>query len=101
LGGVGFGKRIILELLTDGRVGIAAQMLGLSEGVLHFASKYSQERKQSGKVIANYQGVHFELARMATHITYAAQFVVLRESCRGKPGCNLLFTGMFMPPKRD
>ena len=68
LGGVGFGKRIILELLTDGRVGIAAQMLGLAQGAFHFASKYSQERKQFGKVIANYQGVHFELARMATRI---------------------------------
>lgn len=68
LGGVGFGKRIILELLTDGRIGIAAQMLGLAEGTLHFASKYAQERKQFGKVIANYQGIHFDLARMATRI---------------------------------
>jgi UPI00017B5489 related cluster len=68
LGGVGSGKRIILELLTDGRVGIAAQMLGLARGVFHMANEYAQTRKQFGKVIANYQGIHFELARMATRI---------------------------------
>lgn len=68
LGKEGSGKRIVLEILTDGRIGIASQMLGLSEGALLASMKYAQKREQFGKPIATYQAVSFELARMATQI---------------------------------
>lgn len=68
LGKEGSGKRIILEILTDGRVGIASQMLGLAEGALLASIKYAQKREQFGRPIATYQAVSFELAKMATQI---------------------------------
>lgn len=85
LAGVGFGKRMVLELLTDGRVGIAAQMLGLSKGVFRMASDYAQERKQFGRVIASYQAVHFELARMATRIESAQSLMEKAIRLREEP----------------
>lgn len=75
LGGIGMGKRIALETLTDGRVGIAAQMLGLAQGALDLAIAYSQQRKQFGEHIGAFQGVYFELAKMATHIEAARQMI--------------------------
>ncbi|MGA7522857.1 MAG: acyl-CoA dehydrogenase [Acidobacteriaceae bacterium] len=68
LGEVGKGYKIAIETLNEGRIGIAAQMLGLAEGAWTLAVKYSQERKQFGKPIAEFQAVQFALAEMATQI---------------------------------
>jgi alkylation response protein AidB-like acyl-CoA dehydrogenase len=68
LGGIGRARRIALETLTDGRIGIAAQMLGLAVGAFNVAIEYSQTRRQFGKYIASFQGVHFPLADLATKI---------------------------------
>jgi len=68
LGEVGKGYKIAIETLNEGRIGIAAQMLGLAEGAWSLAVKYSQERKQFGKPIAEFQAVQFALAEMATQI---------------------------------
>lgn len=75
VGEVGKGYKIAIETLNEGRIGIAAQMLGLAEGAWGFAVKYSQERKQFGKPIAEFQAVQFALAEMATE-TEAARMLV-------------------------
>jgi alkylation response protein AidB-like acyl-CoA dehydrogenase len=68
LGEVGKGYKIAIETLNEGRIGIGAQMLGLARGAWESALKYSQERKQFGKSISDFQGVQFQLAQMATEI---------------------------------
>ena len=75
LGEVGKGYRIAIETLNEGRIGIGAQMLGLAEGALEHAVRYTQERKQFGKAIAEFQGVQFQLARAATDIEAARLLV--------------------------
>jgi butyryl-CoA dehydrogenase/short/branched chain acyl-CoA dehydrogenase len=68
LGEIGNGYKIAIETLNEGRIGIAAQMLGLASGAWSHAAKYSQERRQFGKPIAEFQAVQFALAEMATEI---------------------------------
>lgn len=68
LGEVGKGYKIAIETLNEGRIGIAAQMLGLAIGAWTHALKYTQERRQFGKAISEFQAVQFSLARMATEI---------------------------------
>ena len=68
LGEVGKGYKIAIETLNEGRIGIGAQMTGLASGALQHAIAYAKQRKQFGKAIAEFQGVQFELARMATDV---------------------------------
>jgi alkylation response protein AidB-like acyl-CoA dehydrogenase len=68
LGEVGKGYKIAIETLNEGRIGIGSQMVGLSQGALELATKYSQERQQFGKAIGEFQGVQFLLAEMATRV---------------------------------
>jgi butyryl-CoA dehydrogenase/short/branched chain acyl-CoA dehydrogenase len=68
LGEPGKGYKIAIETLNEGRIGIGAQMAGLAQGAFELAVKYSQERQQFGKPIAEFQAVQFELAEMATSI---------------------------------
>ena len=68
LGTVGKGYKVAIETLNEGRIGIGAQMLGLAQGALDHTVKYIKERKQFGKPIADFQGVQFQLARMATEV---------------------------------
>ena len=68
LGDPGKGYKAAIETLNEGRIGIAAQMLGLAQGALDHALRYARERKQFGKPIAEFQGIQFELAEMATRI---------------------------------
>ncbi len=75
LGEVGKGYKIAIETLNEGRIGIGAQMLGLAEGAWQNAMKYSQERKQFGKAISEFQGIQFQLAQMATEIEAAKMMV--------------------------
>lgn len=75
LGEVGKGYKIAIETLNEGRIGIGAQMLGLAEGAWEAAAKYSQERKQFGKSISEFQGVQFQLAQMVTDIQAARLMV--------------------------
>jgi len=71
MGEAGKGYKVAIETLNEGRIGIAAQMLGLAEGALAHALKHSRERKQFGKRIGDFQGVQFELAEMATRVEAA------------------------------
>jgi len=75
LGERGKGYKIAIETLNEGRIGIAAQMLGLAEGAWGHAARYAQERRQFGKPIAEFQAVQFALARMATEIEAARLMV--------------------------
>ena len=68
LGEVGKGYRVAIETLNEGRIGIGAQMLGLAQGALDHTIAYVKERKQFGKAIGEFQGVQFQLARMATDV---------------------------------
>ena len=71
LGAVGQGYKVAIETLNEGRIGIGAQMTGLAQGALDHALAYARERKQFGKPIAEFQGVQFQLAEMATEIEAA------------------------------
>ncbi|HLI63191.1 MAG TPA: acyl-CoA dehydrogenase [Terriglobales bacterium] len=71
LGEVGKGYKVAIETLNEGRIGIGAQMLGLARGAWEFAVKYAQERKQFGRAIADFQGIQFQIAQMATEIEAA------------------------------
>jgi alkylation response protein AidB-like acyl-CoA dehydrogenase len=75
LGEVGKGYKIAIETLNEGRIGIGAQLTGLARGALDYAVKYSKERKQFGKVIAEFQAVQLDLARMATEVEAARLLV--------------------------
>jgi butyryl-CoA dehydrogenase/short/branched chain acyl-CoA dehydrogenase len=68
LGEPGKGYKIAIETLNEGRIGIGAQMVGLAQGAFEHAVRYSQERQQFGRPIADFQAVQFEIAEMATQI---------------------------------
>jgi len=68
LGEVGKGYKVAIETLNEGRIGIGAQMIGLAQGALDHAIKYTKERKQFGKAIAEFQAVQHQLARAATDV---------------------------------
>ena len=71
LGEVGKGYKAAIETLNEGRIGIGAQMIGLARGALEHAIRYTKERKQFGKAIADFQGVQFQLARAAMDVEAA------------------------------
>ncbi|HUK25869.1 MAG TPA: acyl-CoA dehydrogenase [Terriglobales bacterium] len=75
LGEVGKGYKIAIETLNEGRIGIGAQMAGVARGAWEFAARYAQERKQFGKTIAEFQGIQFQIAQMATEIEAARLMV--------------------------
>ncbi|MDX2149312.1 MAG: acyl-CoA dehydrogenase [Bryobacteraceae bacterium] len=68
MGEVGKGYKIAIETLNEGRIAIGAQMVGLAQGALGHAVAYAKQRKQFGKAISEFQGVQFELARMAVDV---------------------------------
>ncbi|MBS4206822.1 acyl-CoA dehydrogenase [Bacillus sp. FJAT-50079] len=79
LGREGDGFRVALANLNTGRIGIAAQALGIAEAAFEAAANYAQERKQFGKPIAEQQGIAFKLADMATAVE-AARLLVYRAA---------------------
>ena len=75
LGEIGKGYKIAIETLNEGRIAIGAQMIGLARGALDHAIAYAKQRKQFGKAISEFQGVQFELAKMATEVEAARLLV--------------------------
>lgn len=75
LGEVGKGYKVAIETLNEGRIGIGAQMIGIAQGAFDAAVAYAQERKQFGKSISSFQGMQFEIAKMATDIETARLLV--------------------------
>ncbi len=68
IGEEGFGFKFAMNTLEGGRIGIAAQALGIASGAYELALAYSQERKAFGKTLADLQAIQFKLADMATEI---------------------------------
>jgi len=68
LGEVGKGYKVAVETLNEGRIGIGAQMVGLAQGALDHTIKYVQERRQFGRSLGEFQGVQFQIARMAVDV---------------------------------
>lgn len=87
LGEVGKGYKIAIMTLNEGRIGIGAQMIGLSRGSFECGVKYTKERVQFGKSIASFQGVQFQIARCAADIEAARLLVYNAARLRdaGKP----------------
>jgi short/branched chain acyl-CoA dehydrogenase len=71
LGEIGKGYKYAIEILNEGRIGIAAQMLGLAEGAFDQTMPYLNQRKQFGKPIAEFQGMQFQYAQIAMEIEAA------------------------------
>lgn len=79
IGEDGFGFRFAMETLNGGRIGIAAQALGIASGAYELALKYSKERKAFGKLISEHQAIQFKLAEMYTKIE-AARLMVYKAA---------------------
>lgn len=79
IGEDGFGFTFAMSTLNGGRIGIAAQALGIASGAYELALKYSKERKAFGKPISQHQAIQFKLADMATQIE-AARLLCLQAA---------------------
>jgi len=87
LGKEGEGFKIAMKTLDGGRIGIAAQALGIAQGAYDEALKYARERKQFDQPIANFQAVQFILADMATRIE-ASRLLVYQSAWRASAGLS-------------
>jgi alkylation response protein AidB-like acyl-CoA dehydrogenase len=79
IGEDGFGFKFAMKTLTGGRIGIAAQALGIASGAYELALQYAKERKAFGTEIKNHQAIQFKLADMATEIE-AARLLCLKAA---------------------
>ena len=79
IGDNGFGFTFAMKTLSGGRIGIAAQALGIASGAYELSLKYSKERKAFGKEISNHQAIAFKLADMITEIN-AARLLCLKAA---------------------
>ena len=79
IGADGFGFTFAMKTLAGGRIGIAAQALGIASGAYELSLKYSKERKAFGKEIMHHQAIQFKLADMATRVE-AARLLCLRAA---------------------
>lgn len=75
MGEVGKGYKIAIEILNEGRIGIGAQMIGISRGAIDASIHYTSERVQFDKKVNEFQGVQFQLAEMATQLEAARLLV--------------------------
>src|SRR5438128_6076780 len=89
LGEVGRGYKIAIETLNEGRIGIGAQMVGLSTGALDYGINYVKERRQFGKAVGAFQGVQFQVAQIATELE-AARLMVYNAARLKDPGDNFV-----------
>lgn len=87
LGELGKGYKVAIETLNEGRIGIAAQMVGVAQGAFDHALGYALERKQFGKPISEFQAIRFQLAALATRIEAARllAYNAARLKDAGKP----------------
>ena len=87
IGEDGFGFKFAMKTLSGGRIGIAAQALGIASGAYELALKYSKERKAFGTEICNHQAIAFKLADMYTEIE-AARLLVMKAAYEKDQGKN-------------
>lgn len=79
IGEDGFGFKFAMKVLAGGRIGIAAQALGIASGAYELSLKYAKERKAFGTEIMNHQAIQFKLADMATEIE-AARLLIMKAA---------------------
>ncbi len=79
IGEEGFGFKFAMKVLAGGRIGIAAQALGIASGAYELSLKYAKERKAFGTEIMNHQAIQFKLADMATEIE-AARLLIMKAA---------------------
>lgn len=91
IGEDGFGFKFAMKTLSGGRIGIAAQALGIASGAYELALKYSKERKAFGTEISNHQAIAFKIADMATEIE-AARMLVMKAAWDKDQGNNYDFS---------
>src|SRR5262245_20358603 len=89
LGEVGKGYKIAIETLNEGRIGIGAQMIGLSQGAFEYGISYIKERRQFSQPIAKFQGVQFQVAQIATELE-AARLMVYNAARMKDAGENFV-----------
>jgi alkylation response protein AidB-like acyl-CoA dehydrogenase len=89
LGEIGKGYKVSIETLNEGRIGIGAQMIGISRGALESSLAYTTERQQFGKSVNEFQGVQFQLAEMATELE-AARLMVYNAARMKDAGQNFV-----------
>lgn len=89
IGEDGFGFNFAMSTLNGGRIGIAAQALGIASGAYELALKYSKERKAFGKEISKHQAIQFKLSEMATNIE-AARLLVFQAASLKDQGKNFV-----------
>lgn len=87
IGEEGFGFRLAMKIINGGRVGIAAQALGIATGALRFSLQYSKEREAFGKPINKHQAIQFKMSKMATEIE-AAEHLCLKAAFLKSKGEN-------------
>jgi butyryl-CoA dehydrogenase len=87
LGKEGQGFKIAMKTLDGGRIGIAAQALGIAQGAVDETVKYTKERKQFGRSISKFQNTQFQLADMQTKVD-AARLLVYRAACNKDAGIS-------------
>ena len=92
LGPVGQGYKVAIETLNEGRIGIGAQMIGVSQGALAAATSYVKERNQFGKPLAEFQGIQFQLAQARTE-TEAARLMVYNAARLKDAGRDIAMEG--------
>lgn len=85
LGKIGQGFKIAMKTLDGGRIGIAAQALGIAQGAIDETVKYVKERKQFGRSISQFQNTQFQLAEMQTKVD-AARLLVYKAACSKDAG---------------
>lgn len=87
LGKIGQGFKIAMKTLDGGRIGIAAQALGIAQGAIDETVSYVQERKQFGRSISKFQNTQFQLAEMQTKVD-AARLLVYKAACSKDAGVS-------------
>ncbi len=85
IGGIGQGYKIAIEIVNEGRIGIAGQMLGLAQGAFDRAVPYTYERRQFGHPVGHFQGMQFQIARAAIEIE-AARLLTYNAARRKEEG---------------
>lgn len=85
LGGLGKGFKVAMKTLDGGRIGIAAQALGIAQGAIDETVKYTKERKQFGRAIAKFQNTQFQMANLKTKVE-AARLLVRNAAWKKENG---------------
>lgn len=90
VGPFGQGYKIAISALNEGRIGIAAQMVGLAQGVFDHAVKYAHERHQFGRPVASNQGMQVQIAEVATEIECAELLMLNAARMKDHGGLNFI-----------